>query len=163
MNTAVAVPSLLTGENIDCLRLTKTQMSYRLFGSPKFVDFKDRPNVFGQARAAGFNTAVTGWLLPYCRLVGGDLSACDWALCGFKLSYVARALRDRSFAGKASFLLSWQAHILPFVKGRFTNPPETNQIYREVDTETLQKVEGAAEAMLRNPDLNLVFIRRLQL
>jgi hypothetical protein len=36
------------------------------------------PSVFSEARHLGFNAAVVGWYLPYERLLGHDLSFCEW-------------------------------------------------------------------------------------
>lgn len=62
-DTVPSVPSLLVG------RILRNDESLNL------ALLRD-PNIFSRAHAAGANTAVVGWHLPYCRLFARDLAAC---------------------------------------------------------------------------------------
>jgi hypothetical protein len=39
--------------------------------------------IFAAAKAAGYNTGVAGWYLPYCRVLSDDLNACSWQEMSF--------------------------------------------------------------------------------
>jgi hypothetical protein len=40
--------------------------------------FGDAPNFFSMAHARGWNLALGGWYLPYCRSFGAQVSSCYW-------------------------------------------------------------------------------------
>jgi len=42
------------------------------------VAWSDYPNVFGEARKLGANSAIVGWYHPYGRLFTNSISACTW-------------------------------------------------------------------------------------
>lgn len=52
--------------------------SFRLLflDEPKQMEGPGPPDLFSQARDAGFNTAMVGWFLPYCRLFDEELNSC---------------------------------------------------------------------------------------
>ena len=59
MATQVAIPSLLAGE---------------VRGADRFA----RPNLFALAHDRGWNVAVGGWYIPYCRTFASDVFRCYW-------------------------------------------------------------------------------------
>lgn len=59
MATQVAIPSLLAGE-------------------PRKADQLDRPNLFASAHERGWNVAIGGWYMPYCRAFAADSFRCYW-------------------------------------------------------------------------------------
>jgi hypothetical protein len=59
MATQVAIPSLLAGQ-------LRKESAF------------ERPHLFSMARARGWNVAVGGWYIPYCRSFAQDLVHCYW-------------------------------------------------------------------------------------
>jgi hypothetical protein len=59
MATQAAIPTLLAGA---------------LRGADSFAG----PNVFSKAHARGWNVAIGGWYIPYCRLFAKETSRCYW-------------------------------------------------------------------------------------
>jgi hypothetical protein len=76
--TAAAMPALIYGSDIRTTDpLSPDRMRLNLADGGKLF-FGDRPNVFSNARAAGFNTAIVGWYLPYCKSLSSSLTDCWW-------------------------------------------------------------------------------------
>lgn len=42
------------------------------------VRWSKESNVFSQAHSEGFSTGLSGWYLPYCRVIGSSLDWCSW-------------------------------------------------------------------------------------
>jgi hypothetical protein len=75
--TVVAVPSLLSGQPFERSQFMDARtLLVQPPGSIGLLPWRDQPNVFGQARRLGANTSLTGWQLPYCRLIGDSLVHC---------------------------------------------------------------------------------------
>ena len=75
--TVVAVPSLLSGQVFESTQIMDARtLLVRPAGSEAMLRWRDQPNVFQQARRLGANTSLTGWQLPYCRIIGNSLVHC---------------------------------------------------------------------------------------
>ncbi|MGA2266981.1 MAG: sulfatase-like hydrolase/transferase [Bryobacteraceae bacterium] len=82
MDTGTSLPSLITGRRL------RMVVASQPTGMPRFsaeqVEGLDRmpwshtPTVFSAARQSGFNTALIGWYLPYCRMFYNVLTDCAW-------------------------------------------------------------------------------------
>jgi hypothetical protein len=71
--------SYLYGRQVYSLEPTgKANFRLRFLDEPRQMDGPGPPDLFSQARQAGFNTAMVGWFLPYCRLFGQSLNRCFW-------------------------------------------------------------------------------------
>jgi hypothetical protein len=83
--TRLSVPSLLLGQRVreytpagpDDTRLT-------IRGVDHPVLLSTAETVFSRARQLGFNTAMAGWYMPYCRMLS-DLNSCWWS--SFAMQY----------------------------------------------------------------------------
>ena len=90
--TIVAVPSLLSGRPFEGYRAINARTLLVLPpGSKQPLRWGDQPNLFQQARRLGANTSLTGWDLPYCRMIGNSLVHCF----------------DQT-GGRASFAVQWE-------------------------------------------------------
>jgi hypothetical protein len=78
LDTALSIPALLTGQLVTDVKLNTSKLFIKSKSCPEWKDFNSVPNLFSRARAAGFNTAVSGWHHPYCRVMGNNLSDCSW-------------------------------------------------------------------------------------
>lgn len=77
--TLMSIPMLLSGERYRSVSLSHGRLVARPFGdAPAGYNAWNPQSVFSDARAMGFNTALSGWYLPYCRLFPGELTACEW-------------------------------------------------------------------------------------
>jgi hypothetical protein len=77
--TAYAIPSLIDGRRFTSVDLDRPdEVILRASTGDPAVRWGEEPNIFSRARAAGFNTHLIGWYLPYCRSLGTSLSTCDW-------------------------------------------------------------------------------------
>jgi len=75
--TIVAIPSLLSGRPFEGYRAINARTLLVLPpGSKQPFRWGDQPNLFQQARRLGANTSLTGWDLPYCRMIGNSLVHC---------------------------------------------------------------------------------------
>jgi hypothetical protein len=77
LETSEAMMSYLSGRQVFTVEPTGKATLRLLFQEePKQEDWPGPPNLFSQARQAGFNTAVVGWFFPYCRLFDESLNRC---------------------------------------------------------------------------------------
>ena len=74
----VSMPALITGRPVVAVAPTGPNDLELTFRDGKTARWSTHPNVFSQARAMGYDTAVIGWLLPYPRVLGASLGAADW-------------------------------------------------------------------------------------
>jgi sulfatase-like protein len=157
-DTLAAMPGLFLGRAVLDTKLDTSKLLVKEKRNSGWVDFASQPNVFRQARAAGFNTALSGFHHPYCRILGDDLSDCSWMASGWSSITAERHLLESSFPGKAIYLVRWQARIVPFL----TEPPHfivpgVLAMYVQHNPVVLRYVLANAHRMLRNRDLNFVF------
>jgi hypothetical protein len=75
--TLRSMPALITGKLVaDVTVAHPSELSVKFHGSEKAVPWSAEPNVFSRAREAGYNTALTGWYHPYCRIIGHTVTRC---------------------------------------------------------------------------------------
>ncbi len=92
LETSEAMMSYLAGRQVYTVEPTgKAPLRLLFLDEPKQADWPGPPNLFSQARQAGFNTAVVGWFFPYCRLFHESLNSCyhesmDTRVRGFRPS-----------------------------------------------------------------------------
>jgi hypothetical protein len=86
-NTLMSLPSLLTGKLISRARpANPSEMLLNDEGADKALPFSSQSNIFCEARASGFNTALAGWCIPFQRMIGKNLnSASDQEVGTFNL------------------------------------------------------------------------------
>ena len=77
LETSEAMMSFLAGRQVFTFEATgKSSLRLLFLDEPKQADWPGPPNLFTRARDAGFNTAMVGWFLPYCRLFDAELNRC---------------------------------------------------------------------------------------
>ncbi len=79
MATANAIPSLLYGKLL-LTSETDDPATRRLqfAGIRQPVVLGSGDNVFARIRSQGWNSAIAGWYLPYCRIFAPQLTGCYW-------------------------------------------------------------------------------------
>ncbi len=80
MSTSGALPSLLYGRFLAGAGVEDAATMVLEFapGAANPVVLGAGDSVFARARARGWNSAATGWHLPYCRVFGALLTDCYW-------------------------------------------------------------------------------------
>lgn len=79
MDTATSLPSLITGR---VLRLAVGPGGVPIFSegakSPRSFTLDRIPSIFSATRESGYNDALIGWYLPYCRMLNRFVTSCAW-------------------------------------------------------------------------------------
>jgi hypothetical protein len=78
MYTVVSMPSLLYAKRVVREQIVDAARMDLEFGDGSRSRFGEGPSFFSLARARGWNSAVGGWYLPYCRSFGAQVSSCYW-------------------------------------------------------------------------------------
>lgn len=159
--TLWSMPSFLLGQRIHNPRMDTSRLSVQFPAGDARHDFAAQPNVFRKARADGFNTGLTGWYLPYCRLIGGDLSDCTWASLGPAVVCAENLLRHQAFYQQMEYLMSWDIRIMfrPLVSyGLLDATPEDALSRQYQNVNAIKVVTQNGIRMLRDPRLNFVLI-----
>lgn len=154
--TLPSLQSLILGGRVGEYVLKTSDVRFKFAGTSEWESFAARPNVFSRARDARFNTGLSGWHHPYCRMIGKDLSDCAWHMSAQPVLIAADAMSSRNFLEKAIYILEWEARRPPFVRG--LAEPDGNEATRRFHRRTLEFVGANGQRMLRNRNLNLVFI-----
>ncbi len=97
VQTVQVMPSLITGRVIaktETVRWDELLVTFR--DGERTVGWSSLRNIFSEARAAGFNTGLAGWLHPYCRVIGDDLTACSSQLYSYKHLSLLEAMLDQA-------------------------------------------------------------------
>ena len=78
-STDKSMPSLVSGIFVTQFKkVGPFDLKIRTRDSDEWLLWSRQPNVFEQARAAGYDTAVAAWAVPYCRVFKSSLSECEW-------------------------------------------------------------------------------------
>jgi hypothetical protein len=78
-HTSQSLPALLTGQLISAVKpVGPEELMLTIPARQATVGWSRQPDIFSDARAAGFNTALVGWYHPYCRVIGDRLTSCRW-------------------------------------------------------------------------------------
>jgi hypothetical protein len=161
-DTLWSMPAFILAKKVVRVDLDTRKLGVSFQSHGRFIDAASLPNVFREARAGGLNTGLTGWHHPYCLIFGSDLSDCSWMSFGGQAVRVEKLLRGRSFVEGAWYLFDWQAR---YSVPRIIEPlhwvaaePEESTMWRKEQTEAMQFIVGNSLRMLRNPDLNFLFL-----
>ena len=76
-NTQESMPSLVTGRIVTATERIQLDEWLLTLSDKEKAAWSTLPNVFSLAREAGFNSGIAGWWIPYCRIIGQDLTACS--------------------------------------------------------------------------------------
>jgi len=154
--TYLSMPSLLSGELLRNA-IPQGPNSMRLVPvRPESETATLQENLFAEAHAAGFDTAVVGWYLPYCRVVGGKLAGCSWETVYFQHEE-GMSLLD--FVSQQLWLI---ADNVPFAaRLRLADKVASRRLIhlrRTYHYHAYEKILAAARAVVVDPRLDLVFV-----
>lgn len=79
-HTFISISSLMLGRYLQDAQMTRPDdMAVTLRGESEWKSFRSMDNIFRRVKEQGFRSGVAGWYIPYCRVIGADLSSCYWA------------------------------------------------------------------------------------
>jgi hypothetical protein len=78
MTTVDAIPSLLYGKRLVGSSIEGAGTMRLDFAGGASAVFGGGDSVFAHVRSHGWNSAVAGWYLPYCRIFASQLTDCYW-------------------------------------------------------------------------------------
>ena len=103
--TSVSLPAFITGRTVTVARaLGPDELALTFEGSTQPVSWSSQPNIFSRARKARYNTALVGWMHPYCRVLHADLTACEWWPMAMQYNSIGNSLAE-ILPGQARSLL----------------------------------------------------------
>jgi hypothetical protein len=107
-DTDVAMPSLIFGEHVNEISFASRRgFLGTVDGAVGRDDLRRLPDVFGDARQAGFNTGIVGWFLPYCRIFAAELSQCyTESMYGNSQNTLGARMQSQIYG-----LTPWQSHL----------------------------------------------------
>jgi hypothetical protein len=77
--TLTSLPALITGKLVaEAVKGGADELWLKFAGAPGLVRWSEQPDIFGAARAMGYNTALFGWFHPYCRVINRNLTQCAY-------------------------------------------------------------------------------------
>jgi Sulfatase len=113
-------------------------------------------NIFDDLRATGFNSAIVGSELPYCRAIGHSAASCDW----FPSGTVDVALNRPSILDRMWFLLRTRPFTFPGLSStRFYRAP----LFDEETRRESRRAEAASFDQMRHRAIELAADTRFQL
>ena len=78
--TTLTMPALISGRLVSEAKLVRAdELLLTWNANGETVEWSSQANVFSQARELGFNSALVGVVIPYCRIIGESLTDCSWA------------------------------------------------------------------------------------
>jgi hypothetical protein len=122
--TTLAIPSLISVKLFSRADLVDAStLRVYLADSKNGVSWRDEPNVFKRARAAGFNAALIGWHHPYCRVLGDELVNCVEVPSGYPTAALLRetSVDEAGPARSIPFLFALQGTSLADIFRRGTS------------------------------------------
>lgn len=156
-SSMLSMPSLIMGKLVSASSPTRPdELMITLAGGNERVGWSTQPNVFSRAREAGFNTAVVGWYLPYCPVIGGSLSVCHWE--PYELMDDQKMRLSDFIAGQIVFLMRAVpgARRIGLTQRMITRGLEKKK--REKHLSAYLRILEQAKKVVANPDLDLVLV-----
>jgi hypothetical protein len=78
--TIISMPALITGRPVlSAAPISAGELGLRIAGETQLLPWSQQPNLFSAARSRGFNSAIAGSFIPYCKVLGGVLTSCTWS------------------------------------------------------------------------------------
>lgn len=77
--TITSLPSIIDGKLVSEVNIADPEtLEIKYRNNKAFINWGSQPNLFTKARQLKVNTAFVGEYMPYSRLIGKDLTFCDW-------------------------------------------------------------------------------------
>jgi Type I phosphodiesterase / nucleotide pyrophosphatase len=160
-DTVLSLPALISGRLISWSHRTGPNELMLTFGDNNQKSaWSAQPNVFSQARARGYNTALAGWYHPYCRIIGTTLTKCAWETANILFlpeKKIASLISHPDATIGTSMLRLGESVLLPdsirvFLFG------DDGRSWRTDDLSSYLNIQRRAVAMATDPDLHLILV-----
>ena len=150
--TLLSIPALTTGKFVSGATPVRPDDLELVFTDNKVSGWSTEPNVFSRARQTGFRTAVVGWYLPYCRVLGSSLDFCAW-----------QPVTDQVNPVPGQFTLAkgmrlWARDALYSVPFMFRVLTEQHENGRRDHASEYHKIMAQASSVWTREDLNLTLL-----
>jgi hypothetical protein len=76
----------------------------RMENATALVNVQDEPSIFSKVLALGYDTALVGWYIPYCRILGSVLTRCYWCEMPFLCNSLGTGLHEIGYNQLRSLL-----------------------------------------------------------
>ncbi|MBZ5653498.1 MAG: sulfatase-like hydrolase/transferase [Acidobacteriia bacterium] len=145
--TLRSIPALMAGRFVITSKpngVKELDLTYA--GEPKPIVWGPEETLFSSARRAGINSAVAGWYIPYCRVLGSSLAECTWEELVVQRNSMGDTFSD-ILPNQARSLL--ETNLLS-VCGQSLPTARESRLY--------QSMLARAEQLAQDPSLGLVFV-----
>jgi len=149
-STDVSMPALITGKllsNAELVNQSKLVITPADSGEP--ADLSGHTNLFTRAADAGYRTAVVGWHIPYCSLIGQSVSSCTWVDHEPTTLVESMTKQLEALGGAvplaADFVIAYQME------------PQKRQMRRK-QYQDYSSVLEAAKTVIIDPDVRLILV-----
>ncbi|WP_158944610.1 sulfatase-like hydrolase/transferase [Granulicella sp. S190] len=154
--TEIVMPSLMSGLSIDKIRShADGRLMIHRSSENRWENFDQHATVFRDALDAGYSTAVTGWYIPYCRILSDVLDRCSWTLSGLASNRSmpkASILRNSAQPVLTSFILMDLLHTA------LTHEPRAADLYATHHIDDYQELLASADRLLEDPSDNFILL-----
>jgi hypothetical protein len=158
-HTSQSIPSLLTGQLISAVKPSGPgELLLTLPARETTTGWSSQPDIFSDARAGGFNTALVGWFHPYCRVIGDRLNFCHWEAASQRIDTAKLSLKRNLLRQEIGLL-----NLLPSA-GRYANALQSRQsqisleTYRSGHLADYRALLPLAESVAADREFGLTFI-----
>jgi hypothetical protein len=149
-----ALPSLLIGHNVVAEQdAGPRDLLIRLEGTPELVKWSAQRSLFSRLRENGRTTAVAGWYIPYCRVLGAQIDICEWE--------PAASIYDRpEYAENLSLIEGMRTLarrvVTTIPKVSKTLPLRKDISQRELQVKEYERIRGTARKLVGSADFVFV-------
>ena len=153
--TIASIPSLITGRTVVRSKPEGKNELRLKFADNSTAEFSKMSSVFSEVMKMGGETAVVGWYHSYCRVIGKDLSACQWESMDIVNDFEARTLPRIVLNNFQDCLISvpFGFRLVRNLKIMFYGKIDDNDYVKRHN----QMMSGA-KSVLENPNIDLAFI-----
>lgn len=146
----LSLPSLIDGRRVvEATPVDWNLETLRYADADQTIPWGSEPNVFSKARAAGFNSALIGWFLPYCRFIGADVSSCVW---------IAQEASGRPAAAMASIGSTFPEKLVDMFRSLPGNSLFGQALSSQRRVETYRALMEHTENAVKDERLGLIFV-----
>lgn len=151
--TVLSMPALTTGRLVEEAEdAGRDDLVIKFADAPNVASWSDQPTVFSRARERGFDTALVGWAIPYCRILGHTIRRCEWF--PHVLNYEPF---DLSLPGVVGYQLAIAASTVPFAT-RFVTRLDDGALRRRAHIGVYRRVLKSATSLVSDASLGLVLV-----
>jgi hypothetical protein len=154
MYTKIALPSLMTGKPLKDV-VSNAEGQARVVnqdGSTRF--FSEQDTVFADAAARGYQSAIAGWYIPYCRMLPTAIQSCFWTSRSTRNEMYSAETIEANLVTPLGYF--WNEVSGFFLRSSAVTRDENNDAARHI--EDFVRLNDAADGILTQPQYNFVLL-----